>query len=187
MGTMLVNVSAVYVVVLSLLKMVEKIEVAISQMKEKDDKKNRRNMLLVAFKLAAFFDFLYSAIISDHEMIFWKREPDEVLTNMFKRYHYEVPHDIDKHLEDTALRLEGFDYMVAVASKGLSSGSLFKQVFNSIKFALRYRDKQKSSLQARFFMTVFKEKTIMRMMKFSELDIVKAQAKKGLKKIELDK
>ena len=35
-------------------------------------------------------------------------------------------------------------------------------------------------------MTVLKEKTILRMMKFWEIDIVKSQAKKGLNKIELD-
>lgn len=35
-------------------------------------------------------------------------------------------------------------------------------------------------------MTVLKEETVLRMIKFAEMDIVKFQAKKGLFKIELD-
>jgi hypothetical protein len=52
-GINFINVSAVFIVVKALLKIIEKMEVALGELNVKDDKGNRKNMLLVSFKLAA--------------------------------------------------------------------------------------------------------------------------------------
>jgi hypothetical protein len=127
-------------------------------------------------------------MISDSQDIFWSRQKSKYVRRMLRKYVYEVPVDVEGHHEQTIAKLEAFDYMVAVASKGLTSDSIFKQIFNMIRFALKYKnDKNGTSNQAKFFMTVFREDIILRMMRFCEHDFLKAQAKKGLKKIELDK
>jgi len=187
-GVALVNTHAVNVVVESLLKLIERVDIALKSLNEKNKKANRRKILLTAFKLATFFDFLYSAMVSNPDEIFWSRERSQKIVDMMEHYTYEVPIDIDGHDLETTERLENFDYIVAVASKGLESPSFVKQVFNAVRFGFKYKnDKVKTADQAKFFMTVFKEDNIMRMMKFSDQSFVKAQAKKGLQKIELEK
>lgn len=187
-GEKKINIHAVSCVIRALVKTIQIIDKAMDDIRTKDDKHNRRMILLMSFKLAAFFDFIYSAMISDKKEIFWRSKPSENLEMTFSHYRFEEATDLDKHMEETTARLENFDYMVAVASKGLSSGSLIKQVFNGIRFALKYRnDREATSKTAKFFMNVFKEKTLFRMLKVSEMDIVKSQAKKGYEKCELDK
>lgn len=174
----MINIHAIYCVLLSLKKTLQHVDSALESVKEEDSKHNRRTILIMSFKLAAFFDFTYSAMVCDQNKIFWRAGTDENICNMFEHYTFEEPVDLDTHFEEINKRLEHFDFMVAVASKGLSSGSLFKQVFNGVRFALKFKnDKERTSRQAKFFMNVFKEKTLFRMLKVSEMDIVKSQAK----------
>mmetsp|Transcript_9942 Transcript_9942/g.11165 ORF Transcript_9942/g.11165 Transcript_9942/m.11165 type:complete len:166 (-) Transcript_9942:92-589(-) len=132
-------------------------------------------------------------MICDTDQIFWKKRDDKSfqeneLEEMFQRYEYEVPEDIDLHFESITKHMENFDYLVAVISKGFEKKSLLKRVFRSIKYAIRFRNnKQGSQSQAKFFMTVFKEDIIMKMLRLSENNLLKSQSKKGLPKTMLDK
>ena len=111
-------------------------------------------------------------------MVFWNNEPNANLAKMFDKYFYEEPEDIQSHIETVNKKMEDFDFKVAVASKGLGSDSVFKQIFNGVRFLIKYRkDQERASTRSKFFMTVLKEKTVLRMMKFAELDIVKSQLK----------
>jgi len=57
-----INIHAVSCVCLSLKKQCLLTIQALDELRELDNKHTRRNLLFVSFKLAAFFDFLYSAI-----------------------------------------------------------------------------------------------------------------------------
>jgi len=126
-------------------------------------------------------------MVEPSDGIFFQKKPTKDLKRMLRYYDYESPIDLDLHLENTKNGLKSIDYAIAVMSKGLDKDSLLKQVFRSIKFALKYRTSKVSvTEQSNFFMTVFKEKTIMRILRLFDNDIVKSQLKKGLKKIEND-
>ena len=81
-GVALVNTHAVNVVVESLLKLIERVDIALKSLNEKNKKANRRKILLTAFKLATFFDFLYSAMVSNPDEIFWSRERSQKIVDM---------------------------------------------------------------------------------------------------------
>ena len=58
---------------------------------------------------------------------------------MFENYEYITPKNIQKHLEETKTKMDNFDLTVAVASKGLGSDSLIKQIFNGVRFMIKYK------------------------------------------------
>ena len=144
-------------------------------------------ILTYAMKLSSIFEFCYAAMIEPKGSVLFMKKSNKALRKMFRHYEYEQPDDFDLHLENTQKGLKDINYMLAVMSKGLAKKSLLKQTFRSIKFAIKYRKNDDDvSRQANFFMTVFKEQTIMRMLRIFDNDIVKSQTKKGLRKIDND-
>jgi acetyl esterase/lipase len=84
--------------------------------------------------------------------------------------------------------IESFDMLIAVMSKGLGSNSWIKNLFNGIRFMIKFKyNKKRAAVRSQFFMTCLKQKTVFRMMRLSELNIIKSQLKKGFEKVELDK
>lgn len=78
--------------------------------------------------------------------------------------------------------------LIAVMSKGLGSTSWVKNIFNAVRFMVKYKnDQERASVRSQFFMTCLKQETVLRMMKLSDYNIVKSQLKKGYEKVELDK
>ncbi|CAI2359084.1 unnamed protein product [Moneuplotes crassus] len=183
-----ININAVYCVCLALVKQSWLTMMSMANLKDQDDKHTRRDLLYVSFKLAAFFDFLYSALLVPKDCVFWDTEPTPEVEKMLRCYEYRDPENIEEHLEATKKKLESFDLTIAVASKGFRSGSMFKQLFDGVRFLIKYKkDKDRAKTQSQFFMTVLQEKTILRMMRFTETDLVKTQIRRGLDPIAVDK
>ena len=106
---------------------------------------------------------------------------------MLKSYEYESPEDMNKHLEEMKKLEDTFHMTVAIVSKGVSSTSLIKQMFNGVRFMLKYRkDQERASIRSKFFMFAMRKDVMLRMMNFTDLWLVKSQLKKNLEEIELD-
>jgi hypothetical protein len=90
-GNVLINIHAVYVVCLSLRKQCITTIKALKAIEEEDDKFTRRDLLQCSFKLASFFDFMYAAMVTKSNMLFWKKKPNSMIRKMMAIYEYEIP------------------------------------------------------------------------------------------------
>lgn len=139
-----------------------------------DDKHSRRKILFESFKVANLFEFLFSAMYVTPDAPFWNTTRTQEVLKMLEVYDYEEPDDLKDHLEKTKKKTDKFDLTVAVASRGLRSKCLIKQIYDGVRFMMKYKkDQIRATTQSRFFMTVVKKKVLLRMTKFSELNIVK--------------
>lgn len=72
-------------------------------------------------------------------MVFWQKKANAEIGKMLQKYKYVVPENIKEHLKETKGKMDSLDLKIAVASKGLGSDSLIKQVFNGVRFMIKYK------------------------------------------------
>lgn len=184
MGKELICVPAVYCVLRSFLKMIDKLDDTIKTMNEENTKRNLKDILFLSTKFAVYFDMLYGAMLEDPNEIFYEKEQSDEVKEFFKHYEYHVPEDIEEHCQAIKKVEEEYDYMIAVASKGMWNESFMSQVFNTATYAIYYYFKQEEcQYQAKFFMFLLKEDALQRILKIPQLSLMKRKIQKSLNPI----
>ena len=190
-GKQFICAPAVYWVLKSLDKVVEMINISIGDLNEKDSSKKRKVFIITRLKLkyrinylykyyctthklSRLFDLMYGAILDDPNSVFYSSDPNNPdLLALTEWMDFEMPADVQSHIEKTSKGVEDFYWTISIAQRGFRHEKLAVQIASAAKWTVYYKiRKHKIWDHGTFMLSVLNKEAVVRVLKLIQSDYV---------------